>query len=83
MNPTLMVVIITLVAVAAGRWLAERPWTKARVFAAVFAWLASVSILARPGPAGAWFYVAAVIGASMGTALLMAGIRRWSTVGSR
>jgi len=82
MNPTLMVPIITLIACAAGWWLSRRPWTKARVFSAVFAWLASVSILARPGPAGAWFYVAAVIGASTGTALLLAGFRRWS-VGSR
>ena len=77
MNPRLMVVIIVLVACAVGWWLSKRPWTKARVFAAVFAWLAAVSILARPGTAGAWFYIAALIGASMGSALLIAGIRRW------
>jgi len=77
MNPTLMVVIITLVAFAAGWWLSRRPWTKARVFSAVFAWLASVSILARSGTADTRFYLAAIIAASTGSALLIAGIRRW------
>jgi hypothetical protein len=73
----LTVVIIVLVASAVGWWLSKRPWTKARVFAALAAWLAALSIMARPGTADTRFYLAATIAASTGSALLIAGIRRW------
>ena len=83
MNPTLIVIAMTVVGFVSGKLLMRRFPTvsKAQVFCATAAWIGGVVIAGRPGGSQFWHYTGLTIAVIMACFLMLALLRRWNVTG--